>query len=90
MATTPMTPMTLDDLRRMLAEAAGEAENGALADDIEDIEFEALGYDSLALLEIAGLITKEFGVRISDEDVFELRTPRALLGLVNGAVAEPR
>ncbi|MGW1375052.1 acyl carrier protein [Streptomyces sp. NPDC002446] len=84
------TLMTLDDLRRMLTEAAGEAEHGALAGDIADVEFEALGYDSLALLEVAGLITKEFGVRISDEEVFELRTPRAVLDLVNGAVAEAR
>ncbi|MFG2289524.1 acyl carrier protein [Streptomyces sp. NPDC048595] len=84
------TPMTLDDLRRMLTEAAGEPEHGALAGDIADTGFEALGYDSLALLETAALITQEFGVRIADEDLFELRTPRAVLDLVNGAAAQAR
>ncbi|MER6084036.1 acyl carrier protein [Streptomyces sp. NPDC001833] len=78
--------MTLDDLRRILRECAGFDEG--LADDAAalDAAFEDLGYDSLALMESAARIQKEFGVVIPDDEITEVETPRALLGLVNGSL----
>ncbi|GAB3497753.1 acyl carrier protein [Amycolatopsis cihanbeyliensis] len=77
--------MTIDDLRRILAECAGEDENGDLGGDILDRPFADLGYDSLALMETAARITREFGVTIADDDVIGLSTPRELLDLVAAA-----
>ncbi|MEU4575114.1 acyl carrier protein [Nonomuraea sp. ATR24] len=76
--------MTLDDLRRIMVACAGEDEHVDLGGDILDELFTDLGYDSLALMETAARIETEFGVRIPDEQVAELTTPRALLDFVSG------
>lgn len=80
-----MNTMTIDDLRRILVVCAGEADSGQLDADIHDREFAELGYDSLALMETVARIEQEYGVRIPDERVAELTTPRDVLKLVNGA-----
>jgi act minimal PKS acyl carrier protein len=77
---------TLDDLRRILREGAGEAEG--LAGEIEYVEFEDLGYESLALLETSSRINREYGVLLDDEAVAEATTPHALLSLVNKQLAD--
>jgi minimal PKS acyl carrier protein len=78
--------MTFDDLRSILIECAGEADNGPFSGDMADVEFDMLGYDSLALMETAARIAAEYDVRIPDERIVELRTPREVLDLVNGAL----
>ncbi|MFJ8469279.1 acyl carrier protein [Streptomyces swartbergensis] len=78
--------MTLDDLRRILVACAGEDDGIDLTGDILDTAFEDLGYDSLALMESAARIKQEYGVDLSDDDVADVETPRALLDIVNGAV----
>lgn len=82
-----MPTMTIDDLRRILVSCAGEASELESISDIHDVEFEALGYDSLALMEVAARIEREFGVRIADERIVELKSPREVLELVNSAAA---
>jgi act minimal PKS acyl carrier protein len=79
--------MTFDDLRDVLSDCAGESEQGPLTADQIDLAFEELGYDSLALLETAARIDSRYGVKITDEQILELRTLRELLEVVNG-VAE--
>ena len=79
----PTLQLTLDDLRRILRAAAGEAEGANLDSDIDDTRFSDLGYDSLALLETTGRIERELGVRLDDALVVDARTPRELLGAVN-------
>ncbi|MFJ9084293.1 MULTISPECIES: acyl carrier protein [unclassified Streptomyces] len=81
-----MATLGPEDLRRILVACAGEAEGTRLGSDTLDIPFEELGYDSLALMETAAAIQEEYGIVLPDEDVSEARTPRRLLGLVNGAV----
>jgi minimal PKS acyl carrier protein len=76
-----MSKMTIDDLRRVLVECAGEGDG--LSGDIHDRAFDELGYDSLALMETAARIAAEYGVAIPDEVVAELKTPREVLDLVN-------
>ncbi|WP_179816048.1 acyl carrier protein [Allostreptomyces psammosilenae] len=78
--------MALDDIRRLLTACAGADGNAALAGDIMDTDFGDLGYDSLALMEMAARIEQERGVKIPDEVITELRTPRAVLETVNGGV----
>ena len=74
---------TLDDLRRILLESAGAEEGIDLYGDIADSEFEALGYESLALLETGGRIEREFGVSLDDVNLSDITTPRALVAAVN-------
>lgn len=74
--------MTIDDLRRILTECAGMDEGVNLDGDILDTPFTDLGYDSLALMETASRIKEEFGVRISDEEIAVVETPRLLLEAV--------
>ncbi|WP_116041233.1 acyl carrier protein [Amycolatopsis palatopharyngis] len=74
--------MTIDDLRRILTECAGEDESADLHGDIHDTPFAELGYDSLALMETATRIKHEYGIEISDEDIALVETPRLLLELL--------
>jgi acyl carrier protein len=75
--------MKFDDLRAVLIKAAGAAENVDLGDDLMDADLYAIGYDSLALMEMAALIKQRFSVSISDDEVTELRTFRLILDRVN-------
>jgi act minimal PKS acyl carrier protein len=76
---------TLPDLRRVIRESAGEVEE--LNGDILDLEFEEMGYDSLALLETAGAIERQWGIRLEEEAFAEARTPRTLLAVVNAQLS---
>lgn len=80
---TAGTIFTLDDLRRILREGAGADEGVDLDGDIADAEFEALGYESLALLETSGRIEREYGITLDEEPLAAARTPQALVLLVN-------
>jgi minimal PKS acyl carrier protein len=75
--------MTIDDLRTILVACAGESD-GVLDGDIRNVDFDELGYDSLALMETAARIRSDFGVTIPDERIADLRTPGEILDLVNG------
>ena len=83
------SPFTLDDLRRILLEAAGAEEGVDLTGDIIDTEFEALGYESLALLETGSRIEREYGISLEDSALFEATTPGALIDSVNERLAVP-
>ncbi|MEU7721803.1 acyl carrier protein [Streptomyces tibetensis] len=78
-----MTELTLDDLKRVMRECAGEDESVDLDGDILDSPFEDLGYDSLALLETATRIERERGVSVPEEVLSGAKTPRLLLDAVN-------
>jgi act minimal PKS acyl carrier protein len=75
----------LSDLRRILRESAGTEQGVDLGGDILDTSFDDLGYDSIAVMETTSRIAREYGVTVDDEALFEARTPRLLLGLVNPA-----
>ncbi|MEU9645483.1 acyl carrier protein [Streptomyces sp. NPDC048188] len=83
----PTQSFTLDDLRRVLLEAAGADESVDLDGDILDTDFEELSYESLAILETCGRIEREYGISLDDSVVTEAKTPRALLSLVNAQLA---
>ena len=75
--------LTMDQLRTILTEAAGEAEDPGAGVDIEDAEFSDLGYDSISLLETAARIERQCGINLDDDLIVSARTPRALLAVVN-------
>ncbi|MGW1144240.1 acyl carrier protein [Streptomyces sp. NPDC002454] len=74
---------TVEDLKRILLEGAGADEGVDLDSDILDTDFESLGYESLALLETAGRIEREFGITLDDEVFTENPTPRELVAAVS-------
>ncbi|MGA4838289.1 acyl carrier protein [Streptomyces sp. G45] len=82
-----MAQMTLDTLRDTLVACAGEDDTIDLSGDILDTPFDDLGYDSLALMESAARIEREYGITLPEEAVAEAGTPRELLDLVNGITA---
>ncbi|MEU5050173.1 acyl carrier protein [Streptomyces sp. NPDC021096] len=81
---TVMT-FTIDDLKRILLSAAGTEEGVDLDGDILDSPFTDLGYDSLALLETASVISREYGVDLDDDAVTGATTPRSFIELINSA-----
>jgi minimal PKS acyl carrier protein len=72
---------SLDDLVRILSASAGGA--AALDGDIADVLFVDLGYDSLALMECASRIAREYGIEFADDAFAEVETPADLVGVVN-------
>ncbi|MFF5440129.1 acyl carrier protein [Streptomyces achromogenes] len=81
---------TVDDLKRILLEGAGADESVDLdSADFLDSEFEALGYESLALLETGGRIEREFGITLDDTALTDATTPRALIEVVNTHIGQP-
>ncbi|WP_406456018.1 acyl carrier protein [Streptomyces sp. NBC_00876] len=84
------TVFALDDLRRILREAAGAEEGVDLDADILDTTFDALGYESLALLETGGRIEREYGIALDDDTLTDADTPRALIDVVNTQLTAAR
>ncbi|MFD7061146.1 acyl carrier protein [Streptomyces sp. NPDC059906] len=80
MSTT--APFTLDDLTRILREGAGD--NGEVT---ADLEFELLGYDSLALLETYTRIEREYGISLDEDALGAVRTPAQLIEVVTTHLA---
>ncbi|MBF8190906.1 acyl carrier protein [Nonomuraea sp. K274] len=83
MTQTSPTSFTIDDLKAAMLACAGAAENVNLGDDISDVPFVDLGYDSLAVLEVAAKLQNHLGVLIPDDVAEQLPTPRALADYVN-------
>ncbi len=79
--------VTLDDLKRILLDAAGADEGIDLSGDVLNVAFEELGYDSLALLEAVNRIQREYGVRFEDDALAAADTPGTFLDLVNERLA---
>ena len=81
-----MTAFTIAELIRVLHECAGTDEDVDLDGDILDRTFEDLGYDSLALLNTAGRLERDLAIKLPDDAVSKVETPRQLLEEVNGRI----
>ena len=79
------TTMSIDKLRDILIASAGE--DDALGGDISDVSFDELGYDSLALIETAAILRRDYGVLVPDDELTGLRGPGELLSLINDRLA---
>jgi act minimal PKS acyl carrier protein len=85
-----MSEFTVNDVRRILRDVAGADESVDLDGDIADTTFADLGYDSLALLEAAARVQRDLEVRLADDQLLAIRTPRELVELVDLARAGVR
>ena len=84
-----MSGITQQDLRRILEGADNDADAAVWETaGLLDTTFADLGFDSLALLDMAVRIEQEYTVAIPEGVVEDLVTPRAVLDFVNGRLAE--
>lgn len=74
---------TLDKLRELMRSSAGVEDDVDIDGDIADIEFEELGYDSLAVLEVASQVQRQYNVPMPDECTEYMRTPRLAVEYIN-------
>jgi len=78
-----MSVFTLDDLRVIMRQSAGELEVDGPGIDIAQLSYVELGYDSLALLEISARIKQNLSVQVPDDTVATTATPAATVAAVN-------
>ncbi|APU14262.1 MULTISPECIES: acyl carrier protein [Actinoalloteichus] len=78
-----MSRFTLEELREIMRTSAGVDEGVDLDSDIGDLEFDELGYDSLAVLEFASIVQRRYGVPIPDDIVTESGTPSKAVHFIN-------
>lgn len=79
---------TLDALLEVMHACAG-VEDGAPVDASNaDTEFEELGYDSLAVLELAAQVQRQYGVTMPDECVEYMKTPNQAIEYINQQFAK--
>jgi minimal PKS acyl carrier protein len=79
-----MDKFTMADLVRVMRAAAGEDEAINLDGDILEVSFADLGYDSLAVMETASRVEREYGVSLPEETMATIETPKEFVELVNG------
>jgi act minimal PKS acyl carrier protein len=79
---------TLDHIRVILRQSAGEPERLPLDGDIAERTFDEIGYDSLARLEACGRIEREYGVSVDAELLQGTSTPAELIAAVNDQLVE--
>lgn len=78
-----MREFTLDALRAVMRSSAGVEDGVDLDGPIADVPFADLGYDSLAVLEIASQVGRHFGFDVPDDALAEMPTPAAAVAFVN-------
>ncbi|MFJ7081898.1 acyl carrier protein [Streptomyces griseus] len=70
-----------------LLRSSGGSETQDLNGDVLDVGFAALGYDSLSLLQVTGIIERDSGVTLDEQALDEAETPRQYIAAVNQALS---
>lgn len=86
MSTTSTTPITFDDLTRIISVSVGVADGTPLTTDTIHVPLCDLGYDSLALLETVSRIEREYGIALDESVASADLSAAQLLATVNQAV----
>ncbi len=79
--------MTFEDLKAIVSRCVGELDELDLAETDLATAFTEIGYDSLAVLEIASQIQREYGLQIPDEAIETMDSPKAVIDYVNNSLA---
>jgi minimal PKS acyl carrier protein len=82
-----MSAFTTGELREVMIACAGPGEHPELDGEFIDTPYDDLGFDSLAVLELATRIQQDLGVPFPDDAVAEMATPRDVLDYVNEKIA---
>lgn len=83
-----MSQFTVDDLRKIIDSCLGGDGAALVTDATVDTELDDLGYDSLAIYELVLKLQDDLHISITDEEIDELRTPRAVIDFINRRLAE--
>ncbi len=83
-----MPTFTETDIREIMAGVADEDVEVDLNGDILDVEFDELGFDSLAKLDIITSIQQDRHIAIPDDAIDGMRTPRDIIAYVSGRLRE--
>jgi act minimal PKS acyl carrier protein len=84
-----MKQLDLPELLRIMRECAGEDEALASSGDVARTDFASLGYDSLALMETATKVARDYDVDIAEDELASVRTPAEFIKIVNDRLAAP-
>ncbi|RKN11550.1 acyl carrier protein [Streptomyces radicis] len=84
-----MSALSLDSLLETINRCLGDDEEAVVGPDAVDTDFDDLGLDSLTVLETLNQIERQLGLKVPEELLAEVRTPGALLTLVNDRAAAP-
>ncbi|WP_433261213.1 acyl carrier protein [Actinosynnema sp. CS-041913] len=82
-----MGDFSLQELKEIMRTASGVPEDVDLDGDIADVEFQALGYDSLAVLELVSQVERRYRVSIPEDAIPEMPTPARAVRFINGQLA---
>jgi act minimal PKS acyl carrier protein len=82
-----MDEFTYDDLQRVLTESAGEIGVTGLGRGNRDVSLGDLGYDSLAVLDAVGRLSRQYGVSIDDDDLTITTTPGRAVHYINSRLS---
>lgn len=83
---TDQTQFQFDDLKRILVDRVGLAEEDVKEDP--DTTFDDMGLDSLAFVEIQLAMEQEYGFSIADEDAEQIHNVGQAIDYVNRRLAE--
>ncbi|WP_331733609.1 phosphopantetheine-binding protein [Streptomyces sp. NBC_01276] len=78
-----MDRLELTELARILRIWGGEEECAELSEDVQDLYWDELGYDSLSVLQAIGSIERRYDVLLDGELLELADTPRSFLRCVN-------
>ncbi len=81
------TQFSLTDLKSIMRRCTGADDAQDLDGDILNVRFRDLGYDSLAVLEIASNIQRAYKIAFPDEAIEQILTPADVLSFTNIAQA---
>lgn len=79
---------TIADLERILRSTAGADEDTDFGGAGGHVPFDDLGYDSLALLELASRVQREYAVPMPDDAPEHMTTPAGAIDYINSRLAE--
>ncbi|MFI6209077.1 acyl carrier protein [Streptomyces sp. NPDC051041] len=82
-----MAALTLTELIDVLNGCNGYADPVEPGDDLADVTFDELGFDSLTRLNAVLQLERTHGITLSEDVVSEAKTPGRLLDLVNARLA---
>jgi len=72
-----MPQFTLDELKKAMLTAIGDDDSVDLKHDILDVPMTDLGFDSLALMNVADILESKYGIEIPEDGIEEtMETPR--------------
>lgn len=83
-----MTTFGLEDLKRLLTSDSNTGDGSEITESSLTDEFTELGYDSLALLELVSKVERDFGIKLPDDALENMLTPKSTVYYISARIAE--